>query len=248
MRGGFVLVGNVPTSDGMTVHGPGSLLVIDRNGHVVKTLQNSKLLDGPWDLTVDDDADDKGFADVFVSNVLNGTVTRLVMEAMPQADTVKVVSETQIASSYTFRTDPAALVVGPTGLAFDDPRDTLYVASTGDNAIYAVHNAETTSTHSGRGTQIYKDNKHLRGPLALAIAPNGDLLTANGDAVNPDTTNQHNSEIIEFTPTGKFVDSLQINPTAGGAFGLAVEVVGDDVSFAAVNDITNELDVWNFDQ
>ena len=248
MRGGFVLVGNVPTPDGMTVHGPGSLLVIDRNGHVVKTLQNSKLLDGPWDLTVDDDADDQGFADVFVSNVLNGTVTRLVMEAMPQADTVKIVSETQIASGYTFRTDPAALVVGPTGLAFDDARDTLYVASTGDNAIYAVHNAETTATRSGRGTLIYKDNKHLRGPLALAIAPNGDLLTANGDAVNPDTTNQHNSEIIEFTPTGKFVDSLQINPTAGGALGLAVQVVGDDVSFAAVNDITNELDVWNFDQ
>jgi hypothetical protein len=79
-----------------------------------------------------------------------------------------------------------------------------------------------------------------------AIAPNGDLLTANGDAVNPDNTKQHSSEIIEFTPTGKFVDSLQINPTAGGAFGLAVDVVGDDMSFASVNHITNELDVWDF--
>jgi hypothetical protein len=247
LRGGFVLVGNVPAPDGMHVHAPGSLLVIDRNGHVVKTLTNAKLLDGPWDLTVDDDADDPGFADVFVSNVLNGTVTRLVLKPMPQADTVKVESATQIASGYMFRTDPAALVVGPTGLALDERRDILYVASTGDNAIYAIPNAEHLSTRTGRGKLIYKDNAHLRGPLALALAPNGDLLTANGDAVNGDTTNQHNSEIIEFTPTGKFVDSLQINPTAGGAFGLAINVVGNEVSFAAVNDITNEIDIWDFD-
>jgi len=158
-----------------------------------------------------------------------------------------VTSMTRIGSGYAFRTDPAALVVGPTGLAFDDNNDILYVASTGGNHIFALSNAEITGSRSGRGQLIYQDNAHLRGPLALALAPDGDLLAANGDAVNPDTTNKHNSEIIEFTTSGKFVDSFQINPAAGGAFGLAVETVGDDAIFAAVNDITNQLDYWKFE-
>src|ERR1019366_1091646 len=141
-------------------------------------------------------------------------------------------------------TDPAALVVGPTGLAFDEKTDKLYVASTGGNNIFVLSNAEITGPRTGRGSLVYHDDAHLRGPLALALAPNGDLLTANGDAVNPDATNMHNSEIVEFTTGGKFVDQFQINPTAGGAFGLALETIGGNTIFAAVNDITNELDIW----
>jgi hypothetical protein len=38
---------------------------------------------------------------------------------------------------------------------------------------------------------------------ALALAPNGDLLTSNGDAINPDPA--HPSEIVEFTKTGQFI-------------------------------------------
>jgi hypothetical protein len=43
---------------------------------------------------------------------------------------------TQIASGYARAANPAAVVLAPTGLAFDATTDTLYVASTGDNAIY----------------------------------------------------------------------------------------------------------------
>jgi hypothetical protein len=54
LRGGFVLVGNVPTiNDGATAE-QGSLLVIDRFGHLVTTLTNATFLDGPWDLAVND--------------------------------------------------------------------------------------------------------------------------------------------------------------------------------------------------
>ncbi|MGD1277376.1 MAG: hypothetical protein ABR964_09150 [Tepidisphaeraceae bacterium] len=240
---GFVLVGNVPTPDGQNVDGPGSLLILDKNGHIVKTLKSAKLLDGPWDLTIDDDGP---IAKVFVSNVLDGTVTRLDLAVPSKGDDVDLLSATRIASGYTFRTDPAALVVGPTGLAFDEKTDKLYVASTGDNAIYAIANAENSGPHGGTGKLIFS-NQHLRGPLALAFAPNGDLLTANGDAVNADPNNLQNSEIVEFTTTGKFVNEFQIASDPGGAFGLAVQTNGDDVTFAAVNDITNQLDIWKFD-
>ena len=72
------------------------------------------------------------------------------------------------------------------------------------------------------------------------------LITANGDAINPDmsTVNPENSEIGEFTPTGQFVTEFQIDPSAGGAFGFALEQVGDQTVFAAVDDVTNSLDIW----
>jgi hypothetical protein len=43
------------------------------------------------------------------------------------------------------------------------------------------------------------------------------------------------------------VDEFQISPTARGAFGLAVATNGDDVTFAAVNDITNSLEIWKLE-
>ena len=85
----------------------GSLLVIDRFGHLVTTLANASLLDGPWDLTVNDQG---LFAQVFVSNVLSGTVTRLDVFV---DDQFHVIGATQIAHGYTHRTDPAALSLAP---------------------------------------------------------------------------------------------------------------------------------------
>ena len=68
---------------------------------------------------------------------------------------------------------------------------------------------------------IYKDDVHLHGPLGLALAPNGDLITANGDAINEDMTQL--SEIVEFTPFGKFVSQFQIDPSVGAAFGFGCD-------------------------
>jgi hypothetical protein len=241
---GFVLVGNVPTSDqGAKIDGPGSLLILDKNGHVVETLKSSVFLDGPWDLTI---AQNGSTADVFVSNVLNGTVSRLILSVPSSGDNINLLSETLIATGYGTAPNSSALVVGPTGLALNEATDTLYVASTDDNAIYSISDALTTPLHLGKGKLIFS-NPHLRGPLALAFAPNGDLLTANGDAINADPLNVENSEIVEFTPQGQYLTEYQINPQAGGAFGLAVETVGNEVIFAAVNDITNQLEIWKFD-
>ena len=244
LQRGFVIVGSVPAtydSQGNLVSvGQGSLMILDRNGNVVTTLSDPKLLDGPWDLTVNDQGDR---AEVFVSNVLSGTVTRIDLK-IPNGGNPIVESETQVASGYLTRTDPAALVVGPTGLAFNPKNDTLYVASTGDNAIFAIPNAGTRRTDEGTGRVVYQDNAHLRGPLGLVLAPNGDLITANGDAVNADPTQP--SELVEFTPRGKFVGQFSIDTSEGAAFGLAVSNVGGVLRLAAVEDLTNSLDVWTF--
>ena len=240
LRKGFVVVGNVPTTDGScaTVQ-QGSLLALDRNGVQVGSLADANLLNGPWDLTIHDEGDE---AQVFVSNVLSGTVTRVEI-SISRGNQIKVLRAIQIASGYVHRCDPAALVVGPTGLAYDAESDVLYVASTGDNAIFAIANGAERRGDAGMGRMIYTDDVHLHGPLALALAPNGHLLTSNGDAVNPDPNQP--SEIVEFTTSGKFVAQFPVNASAqGGAFGLAIAGSDDEFRFAAVDDILNVLDIW----
>jgi uncharacterized protein (TIGR03118 family) len=243
---GFVIVGSLPAtydSNGNLVSiGQGELFILDRNGHVVTTLSDSTFLDGPWDLTINDQG---GTAEVFVSNVLSGEVTRIDLQ-LPANGNPVVESFTQIASGYLFRTDPAALLVGPTGLAYNPANGVLYVASTGDNAIYAIPNAARRTTDAGKGNLVYSDSAHLRGPLGLVLAPNGDLITSNGDAVNADPTQP--SELVEFTPSGNFVGEFSIDPNEGAAFGLAVTNVAGILRLAAVEDVTNSVDVWTFNQ
>jgi DNA-binding beta-propeller fold protein YncE len=237
LRGGFVLVGNVPTTDGtFATIGPGAVQVIDRHGVQVASWTDPSLLDGPWDLAIDDQ-DSKAY--VFVSNVLNGTVTRL--DVGVRSTGLVLQHKVTIATGYTHVPNAAAVVLGPTGLAFDRDSDTLYVASTADNKIYAVTNAANRTTPAVRGNVVFS-SEHLRGPLALRFAPNGDLLTANGDAVNADVL--HPSEIVEFTTTGQFVREFDVDSSQGGAFGLdAVRNEQDGIDFAVVDDVTNNLSV-----
>jgi uncharacterized protein (TIGR03118 family) len=242
LKSGFVIVGNVPTNDDGTV-GQGSLLILDSNGNLVTQVTDSALLNGPWDMAINDQGNR---AQVFVSNVLSGTVTRLDLR-IPKGGIPMVESETQIASGYAHFPDPNALVIGPTGLAFDPQRDLLYVASTGDNAIYAIPNAAVTQRDHGLGRLVVQDDAHLHGPLGLALAPNGDLIAANGDAVNPDDNNSN--ELVEFTPKGQFVGQFQLdNGPAGAPFGIAVSSANGEIRFAAVDDDTNTLTVWTFKQ
>lgn len=244
---GFVVVGNLPNS-----LSPGSLQFIDRNGTLVPGVP-SPLIDGPWDLTIDDD---QVHPTVYVSNVhvvsttpqgtvLQGTVVRLNLTlSFNPVTPVTLTKATVIASGYTTETDPTAFVLAPTGLAHDRETDILYVASTADNAIFKVFNASTRNSPPtpSTGTMIPTGGQlgRLRGPLALVFAPNGDLVTSNGDAVNSDVN--HPSEIVELTKGGKFVGQFNVDPAPGGAFGIGISMVGGDTArLAVVDDNTSNL-------
>lgn len=82
----------------------------------------------------------------------------------------------------------------------------------------------------------------MHGPLGLVLAPNGDLISTQSDAINPDPTQL--SEVVEFTPAGRFVAEFQVDPAAGSAFGLAIRSHGDGFVFATVDDTTAVLDIW----
>jgi DNA-binding beta-propeller fold protein YncE len=238
LRAGFVIVGNVPTKDGtFGTLGKGALQVIDRHGKSLATWTDPTLLDGPWDLALDDDGSK---AHIFVSNVGNGTVSRL--DVTVSSGGVNLMKKTTIAHGYTHVPNMAALVLGPTGLAFDDRNDVLYVASTDDNAVYKIANASSTTSNVNRGSVVFA-NSHLRGPLALRFAPNRHLLAANGDAVNGDVT--HPSEIVEFTKSGEFVREYNVDASQGGAFGIDTVADRDaPFNYAVVDDVTNSLSVY----
>ena len=241
LKKGFVIVGNVPNIGGIAQ--TGSLIILDKTGTQVSgsPIVDPTFLDGPWDLDI---VDNGNSAIVFVSCVLNGTVTRL--ELTFSDGSVAVKSKVTIADGYGFGPNATAFVVGPTGLAFDPQTDVLYVASTKDNEIFAVSDADKATTSKGTGKVVFSDSTHLHGPLALVLAPNGNLISSQGDAINPSPDPAEQSEIVEFTKKGKFVGQFSIDSAVGAAFGIAIERGKGAIDFAAVDDQIDVLTVYAF--
>ena len=238
LKAGFVVVGNGPTSDGTSATAqPGSLLVINAKGKLIQSIANPAI-NYPWDMTL---VDNGGTAIAFVSNALDGKVNRLDFAVNSWGLTL--LGWQTIGSGYVHQGDPVALFDAPTGSAYDAAHDILYVASTGDNAVYAIDHAATRKSSAGLGELIYRDNAHLHGALAMAWAPNGHLLVTNNDAINSDSNQP--SEIVEFTIFGRFVKEISVDPAQGGSFGLAVLTGQPGPIFAAVDDNTASLFRWN---
>jgi hypothetical protein len=248
LHDGIVIVGSLPTADGTsnTVQ-PGGLVFIDRNGNQIGVLTNPAI-DGPWGMAISDF--DNGLAQIFVSNVLAGTVVRLDVQYGKNGENVTVDAITTIASGMTHRTDPAALVLGPSGLYYNRGTDTLFVASSTDNAVYTLTGAGAATSHGaatggslGTGALLFQDLVHLHGPLDITLAPNGHLLIANSDGSNADPNQP--SEITEFTSAGEFVTEYPVDPNNGGAFGLNTLAIAQNVlRVAAVDDNANSLSMW----
>ncbi len=248
---GWVIVGSLPTANQGTVFtGPGCLIVLDSMGKPVETFYGS-LINGPWDMTAFDGDHE---ASLFVTNVLNGTVaaagavvragtvTRLNLKvsaaAMPALESITI-----IGSGFPERTDPAALVIGPTGVGLRtscegdrddcaghddgdhedrDQHDSslLYVADTLSNRVAVIEHALTRATSAGIGRTLSSGGS-LNGPLGLVLTPNGTVLTVNsGDGF-----------ITEISPHGVQLARMQLDntpvpgslPGAGTLFGLTFD-------------------------
>jgi hypothetical protein len=234
---GFVVVGSLPTADGSAATAQaGCLIVLDKNGNVVETISGPPI-NGPWDMT---SVDESWGATLFVTNVLNGTVAsgetptdggtvvRIRMSNGNRHHPPMVTAMDVIANGFPERTDPAALVVGPTGVALGD-EGTLYVADTQGNRIAAVPDARHRQTPLEGGGTTIATGGYLNNPLGLTVAPNGDVLTANANDGN----------IVETTPVGAEFQPVDTGAGGGGLFGLVVAPQRQGVYF--VNDADNTL-------
>ncbi len=235
LNSGWVIVGSLPTSDGTAKTArAGCLLILDSSGTVVETIAGAPI-NGPWDMTA---LDLGSVADLFVTNVLNGTVAghgnvvnrgtvvRVVL-AIPRSGMPVPLALTVIGSGFSTRTDPAALVIGPTGLGLS-VNDVLYVADSLNNRIAAIPNPVFRSATANTGRDVTADGS-LNDPLGLAIAPNGDIITANGNDGN----------LVETTPSGQQIAVKDTGAGGGSLFGLAIIPGGEGVYF--VNDGANTL-------
>jgi hypothetical protein len=223
LRSGFVVVGSLPTTNGMAATAKaGCLLILDSQGKVVETLTGHHI-NGPWDMKA---VDDGGVFALFVTNVLNGTVAangnivnkgtvvRLLF-TIPQNGAPQVQDDTVIADTFPERTDPNALVIGPTGVAFDPQTGNLLVADSLNNRIAAVpfalfrqgtdHSPLTVST-----------GEALNDPLGVSLLGR-DLFVANGDDGNIVEINIDSGQQVDVD----LVDSSGGPPPGSGAlFGL----------------------------
>ncbi len=260
LPGGWVVVGSLPTTaDGPTDVGtpqgigPGCLLVLNSQGQLVETWAGGAI-NGPWDMT---STTVGNTAYLFVTNVLNGTVAAddgipsdqpgntvdggtvvRIKIGLGWGQSPKMESQTVVASGFAERTDPAALVVGPTGVALGW-NGTLYVADSVNNRIAEVPNALWRTTPFGvPGGLTLSDASVLDDPLGMTLAPNGNVLTVNGN----------NGLIVETAPWGQTIDTATLDDSgappggAGDLFGLALVPGGRGIWF--VDDGTNTLDVF----
>ncbi len=217
----------------------GCLLVLDNTGHVRETISGNGI-NGPWDMT---SVSFGNLAQLFVTNVLNGTVAangkvvhrgtvlRLTL-ALYGSQPPVVKNITKIGSGFPQRTDPAALVIGPTGVALNR-HGTLFVANSLVSSINAIPNAVFRHSSAGTGVVVTSGGK-LNAPLGLILAPNGNVLTVNGG----------DGRIVETTPGGmqvasRFLDKSGSPPGAGALFGLALTPKGNGVYY--VDDAVNTL-------
>jgi hypothetical protein len=240
LPGGWVVVGSLPTTNGMSATArAGCLIVINSAGRPVETWSGGAI-NGPWDLTA---VAGQGGATIFVSNVLNGTVAHSP-STVDQGTVVRLdvrlsgcrppalISSTVIANGFAERTDPNALVVGPTGLALGS-HGQLYVSDTVNSRIAVIPDALWRWTPAPGGGMTLSSGGDLSGPLGLALAPNGDVLAANGG----------NGDVVEVTPFGDQVASPQVDPfgQGGDLFGLAIAPGGRGVLFVDDGDNTLKL-------
>ncbi|HUJ21964.1 MAG TPA: hypothetical protein VLX58_10605 [Bryobacteraceae bacterium] len=223
VRAGWVFVGSLPTADGTAATAQaGCILVLNSRGKVMETI-SGPLINGPWDMTV---LDAGGTALLFVTNVLNGTVAASP-NVVSQGTVVRigvnftravipgVDSMTVIGTGFPERTDPDALVIGPTGLGLA-PNGTLYVADSLDNRIAAIPNAVLRQTALKTGITV-SEGGALSDPLGLTIGPAGNIVVVNGNngllvIVRP----QDGAQIFKG-----FLDTTGTPPGAGTLFGLA---------------------------
>ena len=238
LPGGYVVVGSLPTTNGKAATAKyGCLIVLNSEGKAIQTIA-SKNIQGPWDSTAKSEGSKTS---LFVSNALNGgavkgkkpinnsTVLRIDLES-GEGQPPKVTSEQVIANGIPWVNSAEALVLGPTGVALA-PNGTLYVASTQNNKILAISEAATRTTPVSKGGTVVTEGGHLKEPLGMVLAPNGNIITTNGGDGN----------MVETTPEGQQVaeQTADKKTGAGSLFGLVISPSGKRIYF--VDDGENTL-------
>jgi DNA-binding beta-propeller fold protein YncE len=156
-----------------------------------------------------------------------------------------------VGAGFAERTDPAALVIGPTGLGlslncknvddaddcsvrFGEDEPVLYVADSLKNRITVITDPMTRSTPDTQG-RVLSSGGSLNDPLGLTVTPDGRILVVNGN----------DGYVTEITPRGAQVAKTLLDATgspagAGALFGILFD---PQFGVVYVDDAANTLNL-----
>jgi hypothetical protein len=143
---------------------------------------------------------------------------------------------------YTFLDDPSE--------AFHNGVEVTQITGINDfGQITGFYSDANGVFHSFVATPSFLSFLH-EGSVGLAAADNSDPIVANSDAfsMNLPTTGLQNATLVSSS-TGQLVGMRQLDPgAAGAALSGGVQQVGKNVSFAALDDNQNDVEIWGLGQ
>lgn len=193
--------------------------ILNSNGKLIANV-NGKPLSQPWGQVFAQPA--SGTPAFYETNARTGTVVRINLGSKLTFDV--------IAKGFPRNRGVAGTVLAPSGLAYDPSIDTLYFADGKNNTIVAIANVSSVpnggivasqngmqfSGPSASDARIVYSGAPLNGPISTALLPNGNLAV--GNTLDPAGTNL----IIELSPAGQVLDTINVDTGPGGAlFGMA---------------------------
>jgi hypothetical protein len=190
--------------------------ILDSSGALVQNIKG-KPLDRPFGQIY---APSKAGAAFYESNAGSGSIVRF--DLSPEGEDV-------IATGFAINHGKPGSILGPSGLAYDLRRDTLYVVDGANNTLVAF---SKVSTIKSGGIKVGKNGTTFTGPSAslarvvFSGAPlNGSISSAllfNGNIVVGNTGDPNGKNlVVEISKTGKLLDVLNVDKGASGSiFGM----------------------------
>lgn len=181
----------------------------------------------------------------YVSDAGAGTIVRINLGSKFTYDV--------IAKGFAVNHGKPGSIFAPAGLAYDPSVDTLYIVDGTNDTVVAFDNVTTIKSggivvekggktfkgpSAGDAKLVYSGSP-LDGPISSALLPNGNLVI--GNTSNPSGQNV----MVEMTPSGKILDTRNVDKGAAGAL-FGIVATGTDDSNAKIyfnDDNDNNLQV-----
>jgi hypothetical protein len=193
--------------------------ILDSNGKLVQNI-TGKPLDRPFGQIYAPAKTAKTGAAFYESNAGNGTIVRFNL-SNSTADV--------IAKGFKVNHGQPGSILGPSGLAYDLKRDTLYVVDGANNTLVAFSKVSTIAAGGivvGSGAKTFSGPSASLARLVYSGAPlNASISSAllfNGNLVIGNTGDPSGKNLmVEISSAGKLLDVLNVDKGASGSiFGM----------------------------
>ena len=216
--------------------------VLDASGNQVENI-TGKPLHRPWGQIYAPSTSTAGAA-FYESNAANGSIVRFNLSG----GTTDV-----IATGFAVNHGKPGGILGPSGLAYDVQRDTLYIVDGTNNTLTAFSKVSTIpaggiavgksgTTFSGPSAELARSvfaGAPLNGPISSALLYNGNLVV--GNTADPNGKNL----MVEISNAGKLLDVRNVDTGAAGAL-FGIVATGSDLGNTKIyfnDDNDNNLQV-----